>query len=77
MPYTRFDKLYIERKRTIIKHCLGMFLKYSNENGDKYFYTDLKSNPKSGFIEFSESSRMGSVREFIINFGRVNIKFLA
>ncbi|GAA5801629.1 hypothetical protein HPULCUR_007077 [Helicostylum pulchrum] len=96
MPYTSFDKLYTERKYTIIKHCLGLFLKYSNENGDKYFYAALKPSVKSSIKPyFTESSYTEyrdkltsrstyflelicqAICEFIIQFGHVNMKFLA
>lgn len=91
MRYTKFDKLYIARRPAITKHCSDMFLKYSTENGDKYFYADLKSD----FTEFSESSEMDyydkstskstyflnlqclAVRELTVKFGAMKIKLLA
>ncbi|KAG2236643.1 hypothetical protein INT48_000198 [Thamnidium elegans] len=40
MPYTKFDKLCIEE--TPKKDYAHFFLKFSNENGDQYFYSALK-----------------------------------
>ncbi|KAI9259981.1 hypothetical protein EDC94DRAFT_611393 [Helicostylum pulchrum] len=40
MPYTNFDKLVINQKRH--RNFLHFFLKYSNETGDRYFYSELE-----------------------------------
>ncbi|KAG2231270.1 hypothetical protein INT48_008477 [Thamnidium elegans] len=91
MQCTRFDKLYIARKVTAVKYYSDLFLKLSNENGDNYFYTDLKSD----FTEFSKCSQMEyydkltskktyfinlrcqDVRELTVKLGSMKIKLLA
>lgn len=40
MPYTNFDELEINQKRH--RNFLYFFLKYSNETGDRYFYSELE-----------------------------------
>ncbi|GAA5799906.1 hypothetical protein HPULCUR_005327 [Helicostylum pulchrum] len=91
MPYTRFEKLHITRSNTTSSRNRDMFVKYSNENGDRYFYASLNSYVTE-FSEFSHTEynsklaststyfvdiRCQAVRELIIEFGYIGRKRLA
>ncbi|KAI9270179.1 hypothetical protein EDC94DRAFT_598337 [Helicostylum pulchrum] len=84
MPHTKFDKLYIKRQFSNNEYS-DIFLKYSNEKGDKYFYANLKSDITSRFSDSSCSDysrkytckttyvlniQCQDFRELVIDFGQ-------
>ncbi|GAA5802682.1 hypothetical protein HPULCUR_008156 [Helicostylum pulchrum] len=68
MPYTNFDKLVINQKRH--RNFLHFFLKYSNETGDRYFYSELEP----GVIKLLKctmddyTDKLNTVRDLVIIF---------
>ncbi|KAI8066023.1 hypothetical protein BDF21DRAFT_402131 [Thamnidium elegans] len=90
MPNTRFDKLYVVREFSN-QYYSNLFLKHSSENGDQYFYVDLKSDitrfSESSHLDYSNNStsktthflnlRCHTFRELVVEFDKKKVRLLA
>ncbi|GAA5800056.1 hypothetical protein HPULCUR_005478 [Helicostylum pulchrum] len=91
MPNTTFDTFYVERAATSNHYYNDMFLKHSNENVARYFYTDFESDINISSVssrkEYQDKMtskttyflnlRCKAFREVIVRFDTKIIKFLA